>query len=195
MPLKSQKAALREEVLDARDRLSAKSRADASSAIERIGASQIEVAVGEIVSGFFPIRSEVDIRPLMTSLESKGAQLCLPVVMDRETLEFRQLTQDTNLVETGFGTVGPGPDAAIVQPQLMLVPLAVFDKTGHRIGYGAGYYDRAIARLRQAGKPPRLIGVAFDMQEVDKVPNDGHDIAMPAILTESGLRLMSVERV
>lgn len=195
MPLRSQKAALREEVLDARDRLSAKSRADASTAIERIGASQIEVAAGEIVSGFFPIRSEVDIRPLMTSLECRGAQLCLPVVMDRETLEFRQLTSDTNLVETGFGTVGPGPDAAIVQPQLMLVPLAVFDKTGHRIGYGAGYYDRAIARLRQAGKPPRLIGVAFDMQEVDKVPNDGHDIAMPAILTESGLRLMSVERV
>lgn len=187
MLVKSTKAALRRRTLEARDRLSIEWRAEASLTIDRTGASLIDIADGEIVSGFFPIRSEVDIRPLMSSLAAKGARLCLPVVKDRETLEFRELVRGADLVETGFGTMGPGPDAAVLQPQVMLVPLAAFDRTGHRIGYGAGYYDRAIAGLRQAGCPPRLIGVAFDVQEVDEVPYDSHDIAMPAILTESGL--------
>ncbi len=189
MSLKSAKAALRRKALEARDGLGVEQRTEASLAIERIGASRIDIAGGEIVSGFFPIRSEVDIRPLMSALLEKGARLCLPVVMDKSTLEFRQLLRGAALVETGFGTVGPGPEAAVLEPQLMLVPLAAFDGTGHRIGYGAGYYDRAIARLRAAGRPPRLIGIAFDVQEVDAVPHDTHDIAMPAILTESGLRL------
>lgn len=195
MPLKSAKANLRVKILGARDGLSIEWRAKASLSIDRIGAPLIDIADGEIVSGFFPIRSEVDIRPLMTSLEKKGARLCLPVVKDRETLEFRELLPGADLVETGFGTVGPGPEAAVLQPQLMLVPLAAFDKTGHRIGYGAGYYDRAIARLRRVGLSPRLIGVAFDMQEVDEVPHDSHDVAMPAILTDGGLRLISRSRV
>lgn len=188
MLVKSTKAALRRRTLEARDRLSIEWRAEASLTIDRIGTPLIDIADGEIVSGFFPIRSEVDIRPLMSSLAKKGARLCLPVVKDKVTLEFRELVRGADLVETGFGTMGPGPEATVLQPQLMLVPLAAFDRTGHRIGYGAGYYDRAIAALRQAGRAPRLIGVAFDIQEVDEVPHASHDIAMPAILTESGLR-------
>ena len=70
----------------------------------------------------------------------------------------------------------------------MLIPLAAFDARGHRIGYGAGYYDRAIARLQDAGKEPRLIGIAFNCQEVAKVPDEAHDVIVPEILTESGLR-------
>ncbi|MCR9136293.1 MAG: 5-formyltetrahydrofolate cyclo-ligase [Alphaproteobacteria bacterium] len=191
MTLQAAKAALRCQTLEARDRLSLEWRVEASLTIERIGAERIDIADGEIVSGFFPIRSEVDIRPLMSSLQKKGARLCLPVVMDRTRLEFRELVRGDDLVETGFGTVGPGPQATVLEPQLMLVPLAAFDSTGHRIGYGAGYYDRAIARLREAGHLPRLIGVAFDVQEVENVPHDSHDIAMPAVLTESGLRQMT----
>jgi 5-formyltetrahydrofolate cyclo-ligase len=194
MSLKSAKAALRGRALEARDRLNAETRIDASLAIDRIGSAEIEVAAGEIVSGFFPIRSEVDIRPLMFSLGEKGARLCLPVVKDKTTIEFRELLRGADLVDTGFGTVGPGPQAAVLEPQLMLVPLAAFDTTGHRIGYGAGYYDRAIARLRSMGMPPRLVGVAFDVQEVDRVPNEPHDVALPALLTESGLRPLSAGR-
>ena len=70
----------------------------------------------------------------------------------------------------------------------MLVPLAAFDERGHRIGYGAGYYDRAIARLQEIGVNPRLIGVAFDCQQVEIVPDEPHDMPLEAILTESGLR-------
>ena len=70
----------------------------------------------------------------------------------------------------------------------MLVPLAAFDSRGHRIGYGAGYYDRAIERLTRNGHAPRLIGIAFDCQEVPEVPDEPHDVVIPEILTEGGLR-------
>lgn len=70
----------------------------------------------------------------------------------------------------------------------MLVPLAAFDCRGHRIGYGAGYYDRAIDRLKAKGIAPRLIAIAFDCQEVEEVPDQPHDVRLPEILTETGLR-------
>lgn len=73
----------------------------------------------------------------------------------------------------------------------MLIPLSAFDKTGHRIGYGAGYYDRAITRLHEKGLNPRLIGIAFDCQEVPSVPAEPHDVRLDAILTESGLNFVS----
>jgi 5-formyltetrahydrofolate cyclo-ligase len=76
----------------------------------------------------------------------------------------------------------------VLDPAVMLVPLAAFDVRGHRIGYGGGYYDRAIERLHDRGLRPRLIGVAFDCQLVTEVPNEKHDVQLDAMLTESGLR-------
>ena len=143
---------------------------------------------GEIVSGFWPMRSEADIRPLMFALREKGARLALPAIIDKVTIVFRELVRGAEMIDMGFGTAGPGPEAEILDPVLMLVPLAAFDGRGHRIGYGAGYYDRAIARLAERGLKPRLIGVAFDCQRVEAVPDEAHDVAMAAILTESGLR-------
>ena len=143
---------------------------------------------GTVVSGFSPIRSEADIRPLMFSMREKGARLCLPVVLDRETIVFRDLVRGAELVDTGFGTAGPGPEAEVLDPELLLVPLSAFDAAGNRIGYGAGHYDRAIARLRAKGMRPRLVGIAFSCQEVEEVPAEPHDVPLDAILTEDGLR-------
>jgi len=195
MSSKSAKAALRAKALEARDRLDAEARIEASLAIDRIGAAEIDVTPGVIVSGFFPIRSEVDVRPLMFSLRERGARLCLPVILDRTTIVFRELLRGAPLVEAGFGTVGPGPEATVLEPDLMLVPLAAFDGTGHRIGYGAGHYDRAIAGLLAAGRSPHLIGVAFDVQRVDRVPAEPHDVALQAVLTESGLHAVIASRI
>ena len=94
----------------------------------------------------------------------------------------------------GFGTTGPGGDAEILDPDILLVPLSVFDGEGQRIGYGAGHYDRAIARLHAKGRQPVLIGIAFDCQEVASVPAEPHDVALHAVLTESGLRWFSAQR-
>lgn len=150
-------------------------------------AQMIEVEPGMAVAGFWPIRSEPDVRPLMSALREKGARLCLPVVLDATTIVFRELVRGAPLVATGFGTAGPGEEAQVLDPAVILLPLAAFDSRGNRIGYGAGYYDRAIERLHGKGLAPRLIGVAFDCQRVDAVPDESHDVALDEIVTESGL--------
>lgn len=181
------KKSLRAAALGRRDALDPQWRIEASLRIAEAGAA-LGVGPGEVVSGFWPIRSEVDVRPLMAALAECGARLALPAILDRETIVFRELVRGAPLVDMGFGTAGPGPEATVLEPDLMLVPLAAFDARGHRIGYGGGYYDRAIERLRAAGRAPRLAGVAFDCQQVERVPDEPHDIVLSEMLTESGLR-------
>ncbi len=188
MSPKDLKAALRNERLALRDAMPAEIRIEASLTMAGHAGDVIALDPGHIVSGFWPIRSEVDIRPLMARLKSRGARLCLPVIMDKKTIVFRELLDGVDIISTGFGTTGPGPDAPVLDPDIMLVPLSAFDATGHRIGYGAGYYDRAIDRLRNKGHLPKLIGIAFDCQEVAAVPAEPHDVALDAVLTETGFR-------
>ncbi len=177
---------LRGEALARRDALDPVWRIEQALRMAEI--AEIAVAPGQVVSGYWPMRSEVDIRPLMFSLAEKRARLCLPAILDKTTMVFRDLVRGAPLVEMGFGTFGPGAEAEVLDPAVMLVPLAAFDARGHRIGYGGGYYDRAIERLNKAGKPPRLIGIAFDCQQVERVPEEPHDIVLGEMLTESGLR-------
>ncbi|AQS64536.1 5-formyltetrahydrofolate cyclo-ligase [Rhizobium rhizogenes] len=187
----AEKARLRGERLAARDALTPAERQQKSRSMAVRGAPGISFAPGAVISGFMPIRSEADIRPLMEMLRERGGRLALPVVLDRETIVFRSFEADTPLVKTGFGTTGPGEDAAVLDPDILLVPLSAFDGRGQRIGYGAGHYDRAIARLHAKGREPVLIGVAFDCQEVPSIPAEPHDVSLHAILTESGLRWFS----
>ncbi|MGI8395724.1 5-formyltetrahydrofolate cyclo-ligase [Agrobacterium deltaense] len=188
----AEKARLRGERLAARDALTLAERQEKSQSITAHGASDIPFAPGTVISGFMPIRSEADTRPLMEALRTRGGRLVLPVVLDRETIVFRAFETDTPLVKTGFGTTGPGEDEEVLDPDILLVPLSVFDGKGQRVGYGAGHYDRAIARLHARGRQPVLVGVAFDCQEVPSVPAEPHDVSLHAILTESGLRWFSV---
>jgi 5-formyltetrahydrofolate cyclo-ligase len=187
-PSKDLKKQLRKEALARRDALDEFWRVEIALEMAETAKEKIDFEPGRIVSGFWPMRSEVDVRPLMFALREKGARLCLPAILDKTTIVFRELVRGAPMVEMGFGTVGPHEEAEELDPTLMLVPLAAFDARGHRIGYGAGYYDRAIARLADKGITPRLIGIAFDCQEVERVPEENHDVVIPEILTESGLR-------
>ncbi len=72
------------------------------------GEAAIDVPKGTLIAGYWPIRSEIDPRPLLSAFRAKGARLCLPVVLDKETIAFREYLPDTELVQTGFGTMGPG---------------------------------------------------------------------------------------
>ena len=188
VPVRDLKKKLRTEALARRDALDVAWRIEASLAMAETAAREIAVEPGMVVSGFWPMRSEVDVRPMMFALMERGARLCLPAILDRTTIVFRELVRGGELVDMGFGTMGPGPETAVLDPAIMLVPLAAFDARGHRIGYGAGYYDRAIARLQEDNHAHRLIGIAFDCQKVAMVPDEPHDIVIPEILTESGLR-------
>ena len=193
MNAKEKKASLRASVLAMRDALEAEARIEMSIAAAERGAGAIAFDPGIVISAFLPIRSEIDARPLMDMLRQRGARLCLPVVIDRTTIAFRELVRGAPLVDTGFGTSGPGPDAAVLDPQILIMPLSVFDGRGGRIGYGAGHYDRAIGRLVDKGGDPILVGLAFSMQEVEEVPMESHDRPMHAIITENGFRRFGAE--
>ena len=185
--VKEQKAEIRRERLNLRNAIPPETRIEMSLAMAEHGEA-IDFDPGTVVSGFMPIRSEPDLRPMMAQMRARGARLCLPVIIDRETILFRELLPTATLIDTGFGTLGPGPEAAELDPDILLVPLSAFDDTGHRIGYGGGFYDRAIDRLLRKGAKPRLIGIAFDVQKVEVVPAEPHDMPLDAILTESGYK-------
>ena len=177
------KASLRQAVLARRDAMPEDARIEASLAVADRCAELLPITPGMVVSGFLPIRSEIDIRPLMMLLADRGARLCVPAIVDGR-LQFRHLVRGAPLEPQGFGTYAPGAEAAVLDPELMLVPLAAFDRRGGRIGYGRGYYDSAIAALTDKGAPPILAGVAFAVQEAETVPMEPHDIRLPMIVTE-----------
>ncbi|MXN65386.1 5-formyltetrahydrofolate cyclo-ligase [Stappia sp. GBMRC 2046] len=182
--IRSKKAELRRAALARRGTLSAEERIEASLDLAgRIGG--LDIPPGTAVSAFWPIRDEIDPRPAMQILADRGHALCLPAIVDGE-LVFRRLDSETQLVQAGFGTVEPGPSAPVLSPEVMLVPLAAFDRRGHRIGYGKGYYDRAIAKLRRSGDPI-CIGIAFSIQEVEEVPFEDHDEPLRSIVTEGAV--------
>ena len=177
------KGDLREIGLQARDALDEAARAAASEALAARGLP-FEIATGAIVSGYSPIRSELDPTPLMRKLALQGARLALPAVMARgKSLVFRAWSPSDRLTLGPLGILEPSPGAAELVPDIMLVPCAAFDRLGHRIGYGAGHYDFTLAHLRKV-KPIAAVGVAFAAQEIKAVPALAHDVALDYVLTE-----------
>lgn len=179
-----QKAELRREGLARRDALPAEIR---KAAAEIIAARAFPLAIvsGMIVSGFMPLKSEINPLPLMRKLADAGAQLALPVVAGRgQPLIMRSWQWGEPLVPGVWGIREPPPTAPELQPDILLVPLLAFDRNGHRIGYGAGYYDLTIAQLR-AKKPIAAVGIAFAAQEIESVPRTAFDARLDLVLTEN----------
>ena len=139
-----------------------------------------------IVSGFLSIGDEIDATPLMQRLIDDGYRLCLPVMEGKgKSLVFRAWSPGDPLAETTWSIREPLPSAQVLDPDIVLGPLLAFDGAGYRLGYGGGFYDRTLARLR-AIKPIVSIGIAFDEQRVDAVPHADYDEPLDWILTPSG---------
>jgi 5-formyltetrahydrofolate cyclo-ligase len=180
------KGDLRTAALARRDALSDERRAAAAEAITARGLP-IDIKPATVVAGYSPIRNEIDPAPLMRMLEAKGAQLALPAITARgKTLIFRAWSPGDRLTPGSLGIPEPSPAAAELVPDILLVPLAAFDRAGHRIGYGAGHYDVTLAHLRKV-KAVIAIGIAFAVQEIRAVPMQPHDIALDYVLTEKGI--------
>ncbi|MGO4712446.1 5-formyltetrahydrofolate cyclo-ligase [Bradyrhizobium sp. 2TAF24] len=178
------KVELRQVVLARRDALPSTLRVAAAQALA-VRPLPFNVAPGQVVAGYMPIRSEFDPQPLMRALAARGARLVLPVVVTRDApLLFRRWQPGDTLVRGGLGILEPAADAPLSDPHIVLVPLAAFDRAGHRIGYGAGHYDRTLARLRGQGGAPVTIGLAFAAQQVEHVPALPHDVPLDYIATE-----------
>jgi len=179
------KATLRKEVLARRKAMAVTDRIERGlQLVDHAG--DLQLPAGAIVAGFWPIRDEIDPRPLLDRLRQMGHTLCLPVMVG-PGLIFRRLDRETELVPAGFGCMEPGPDAQELRPDVLLMPLAGFDGAGNRIGYGKAFYDTTITLLEKSG-PLLKIGVAFAIQEVDRVPVEAHDRPLNGILTEQGYR-------
>jgi 5-formyltetrahydrofolate cyclo-ligase len=177
------KAELRRAALARRDALPATERAQAA---ETIAARTFPVAVkpGTIVAGFMPMKSELNPLPLMRKLAAAGARLALPAVAGRgQPLIMRAWAFGAPLAAGIWGIREPEPSAPAVAPEIVIVPLLAFDRSGHRIGYGAGYYDLTIAALR-ATQAVVAIGVAFAAQEIAAVPATPRDAPLDLVLTE-----------
>jgi 5-formyltetrahydrofolate cyclo-ligase len=137
---------------------------------------------GAVVAGFWPLEGEIDIRPLLHALAGRGHAVLLPQTPQRGLpLDFRRWRPGDAMASGRFGTAVPVGEAMI--PDFLLVPLLAFDRRGHRLGYGAGYYDRTLAAL--PGVP--ALGCAFAAQELDSVPVGPQDIPLAAIATERGI--------
>ena len=141
----------------------------------------------KIVAGFWPLGSEVDVRIALSDLLRNGHATCLPAIEKKDQpLVFRQYDVGDELHTGLFGTKEPSVDAPHVTPDILLVPLLAFDESGHRLGYGGGYYDRTIEMLSKE-KTLLTIGLAFSEQKVRNVPHTDHDIMLDYIVTELGL--------
>lgn len=174
---------LRTAALARRDALSDAQRDAAAQRVAARG-SVFDIKPGIVVAGYMPMRREIDPRPLMRALAARGARLALPVIVARDApLLFRAWREGDRLARGPFDVLQPTEDAATVQPDLLLVPLAAFDRRGHRIGYGGGYYDRTLQKLR-AATTIVAAGVAFAIQEVETIPASHHDAVLDIVLTD-----------
>ncbi len=144
----------------------------------------LPVAPGVIVSGFMPIKSEINPLPLMQKLAGAGARLALPRIVGRgHPLSIRAWALGAPLVRGQWGIREPAPDAPEVDPDIILVSLLAFDRAGYRLGFGAGYYDMTLAALR-ARKTVVAVGIAFAAQQVPAVPRTERDARLDLVLTE-----------
>jgi 5-formyltetrahydrofolate cyclo-ligase len=179
------KAALRRHALARREALPASVRQAAGIAVAERGLP-VAILPGTVVSGFSPVKSEISPLPLMRRLADAGTALALPVIAGRgKPLTMRAWSLGAPLVPGVWGIREPAADAPEVFPDVIIVPLLAFDSRGYRLGYGGGYYDRTIARLR-AIKTITAIGIAFATQQIDEVPTTPRDERLDLVLTESG---------
>lgn len=134
-----------------------------------------------IIGGYWPIGSELDVRPLLKKLTEQEVMCTLPRITP-EGLSFHLWTPTTDLEKGGFGLFQPPANTLTLIPNIMLVPLLAFDKRGHRLGYGQGHFDRYLHQ-----HPTLTIGIGFQGQEIEHIPHQAHDFALEYVLTESGV--------
>ena len=140
---------------------------------------------GAIISAYLPIADEIDPMPIVEAMSPNGWRCCLPVVMAKDTpLTFRLWQTGAPLEAGDFRTRHPHPSADTVVPDVLLVPLLAFDRAGYRLGWGGGFYDRTLEKLRNEQRRIQAIGLAFAAQEVDAVPRDAYDQALDWVVTE-----------
>ncbi|HET6519008.1 MAG TPA: 5-formyltetrahydrofolate cyclo-ligase [Geminicoccaceae bacterium] len=186
------KLELRAEALRRRAEAARRAGGAASIAVAERAASVLGLqqhGAAGIIAGYRPLPGELDPWPLMERLAARGRKLALPRMVGRDRpLAFHAWAPGAPLVRGAFKVMEPPAEAPKVRPAVVLVPLVAFDGRGHRLGYGAGFYDRTLAALRADGGPPVLaVGLAFAAQRVEAVPVEPFDVPLDLVVTERGV--------
>jgi 5-formyltetrahydrofolate cyclo-ligase len=163
---------------------------DAAPAFARYFFDAFALEPGSVITAYLPISSEADPMAILREAAARGLVCAMPCVVARgEPLIFRRWQPGDPLTDGPHGTRQPVVEAAIVEPQLVIVPLLAFDKVGRRLGYGGGYYDRTLALLRARGEKQIVaVGLAFSGQETDELPEHAADQRLDWIVTERGAK-------
>lgn len=145
-------------------------------------------ARGRVLSAYWPIKGEPDLRPLMADLHAAGVVVALPVVeVKAAPLVFRRWAPETPMVRGDWNIPVPPPEADRLIPEIALAPLVGWDGDGYRLGYGGGYFDRTLAALAPR---PFAIGIGFHAARLATIYPQPHDIPLDVILTEAGVEIM-----
>ena len=184
MTLDENKVTLRRAMIAWRAGLDETDRRAAAEGLVTVLRRERPVEAPAIVAGFWPIKDEIDIRPLMNEFLAQGCRLALPVVHKRgEALTFRSWRPGDALEAGAFGTLQPLAEVETLDPDVLLVPLLACDEDGYRLGYGGGFYDRTLAGVRQR-RAVTAIGIGFDGQLVPVVPHGPQDERLDWLLTD-----------
>jgi 5-formyltetrahydrofolate cyclo-ligase len=150
--------------------------------------TRFDGAKGRTLSGYWPIKGEPDLRPLLARLHQAGVIIALPLVETKAApLVFRLWTPETRMVRGDWNIPVPPPDAPVLTPDIALAPLVGWTVEGYRLGYGGGYFDRTLAALSPR---PFTIGIGFESACLPTIFPQPHDIPLDVILTETGIRTL-----
>ncbi len=148
----------------------------------------LDIPDGSVVGAYVAARDEADPRLILQKLAACHCTIAFPRVAAKDgPLVFHRLNRGDAMAPGAFAIPEPPGDRPLAYPKILLVPLLAFDRAGHRLGYGGGYYDRTLDFLR-ANAAVRAIGVAYAGQEVDALPREAHDQPLDAVITEAGVR-------
>jgi 5-formyltetrahydrofolate cyclo-ligase len=153
----------------------------------------LEFTADSVIAGYWPLQTELDARPLMMVLAERGHTLCLPVVGEGQGfLSFKQWKPGVALERGRFGVMIPSKTSEVCSPTVLFVPLLAWNKDGHRLGYGQGYYDRTLAELRSR-KIITAIGFGYECQYSETLPIEPTDQPLDAIITEQRIVKLNYE--
>lgn len=185
----TEKRKLREAMLARRRTIPHAAMVRASESIARHFADHPILAFMPSFAGYLAIQGELDMRQIFAAMARFQKETSLPCVTEQKILQFRRWREGNPLIRHPMGMQEPEPTAPAMIPSLVLVPLLAFDGDGYRLGYGGGYYDRTMERMRQFEVKPLFIGVAYSSQEIDQVPTNEQDMQLDGILTELGVSM------
>ena len=184
MKIQELKKRLREKAISNRGEISNEVAAEAADAIAARFFRTWAPGHSKVIAAFWPIKSEINIRLLIEKLHRAGCDIVLPeVVASSKLLLFRKWTPEAKMTKGSYKTSVLTANAAVMEPDWILVPLLAFDSERFRLGYGGGYYDATLSHLAKK-KEIFTIGVAYDVQEFDSVPKESSDFQLDAVLTE-----------